>query len=59
MNESCSKSKWESSERLPGSSADAVKIALKRHLCNFKMTLALLQFLQKSPTFPLSLCHIQ
>ena len=45
-------------EMLAGSSSDAAKTTL-RCLRYFKMTLPLLQILQKSLLIPLSLCHIQ
>ena len=43
-------------ETLAGSNSDAVKTTLK-HLSYFKMTLPLLQVLQKSLPIPLSPCH--
>ena len=43
-------------ETLAGSNSDAVKTTLK-HLSYFKMTLPLLQVLQKSLPVPLSPCH--
>ena len=45
-------------ETLTGSNSDSVKTKSGR-LRNFKMTLALLQVLQKSLPILLSLCHIQ
>ena len=44
-------------ETLAGSNSDAVKTTW-RSLCCFKMTLPLLQVLQKSLPITLSLCHI-
>ena len=46
-------------ETLVGSNSDAVKTTFRQHLCYFKMTLPLLQALEKSLPIPLSLCHIQ
>ena len=43
-------------ENLAGFNSDHVKTTL-RHLCCFKMTLPLLQVLQKSRRIPLSLCY--
>ena len=45
-------------ETLARSNSDALKTTLRR-LSYFKMTLPLLQVLQKSLPIPLSLCHIQ
>ena len=45
-------------ETLAGFNSDHVKTTL-RHLCCFKMTLPLLQVLQKSRPIPLSLCYTQ
>ena len=46
-------------ETLAGSNSDAVTTTLRQHLCYFKMTLPLLQDLQKiSPDSSVTLSHI-
>ena len=59
LHELRSKSKWEVLEEvLAGLNSDDVKTTL-RHLRCFKMTLPLLQVLQKSQLIHLSLCYTQ